>query len=475
MNLVSMTIPNGVTRIENYTFLGCHSLTSITLPNSITSIGNNAFWACSSLPSMTLPDNVITIGSHAFDECISLTSITIPNSVTTIGSQAFVFCEKLTSISLSNNLTTIGFGAFIECKSLTSITIPSSVKSIGEWVFYYCESLTSIDVENENNHFSSEDGILYNKDKTTLICCPAGKTSIYDIPNSVTKIDYSAFSTCTHLTSIILPNSVIIIEEEAFSYCTNLTSMTIPNGVTHVKYGTFGACTSLSSITIPKSVILIGSHAFANCRNLTSITNLNPNPIFLYSDVFSGVNQSQCTMEVPTSAVSAYQNAVVWKEFNIVGGGIAVNPTTNINRYGYTMGEGLYEAGDMVDVMAVAYDGYKFVNWTKDGVEVSDRELYIFTVTEDVELIANFEKDDVGIDELRVTNYELQVYPNPVNYELKITNYMGGAVEIFNLMGRRVMFFESLPLHKVTIDASPLPNGIYFLKIGKNTVKFVKQ
>jgi hypothetical protein len=75
----------------------------------------------------------------------------------------------------------------------------------------------------------------------------------------------------------------------------------------------------LTSITIPESVISIEWSAFYNCTSLTSVTNFNPVPVEIYSDVFKGVNISACTLEVPVNSVYAYQNANVWKEFNIVG------------------------------------------------------------------------------------------------------------------------------------------------------------
>jgi len=127
--------------------------------------------------------------------------------VTSIGQEAFLMCTNLTSITIPNSITNIGKGAFFGCTGLTSITIPASVTSIGDRVFLDSTSLAAINVDAGNTNYSSEQGILYNKDKTLLIQYPGGKTGAFTIPNSVTDIGrYSAFKGCTSLTSINIPN-----------------------------------------------------------------------------------------------------------------------------------------------------------------------------------------------------------------------------------------------------------------------------
>ena len=270
-NLTSITIPNSVRTIRKWAFVDCRNLTSITVPSGVTTIGDYVFGWCENLTSINLPNSVTTIGESAFLLCSSLTSITIPNSVTTIEEKAFELCENLTSINLSNNVTTIGKNAFIDCSSLTSITIPSSVTTIGDGAFVGCSSLTSIDVENENSAYASVNGVLFDKDKTTLIRYPSGKIAdTYVIPNSVTTIGEGAFGGC-NLTTITIPNGVTMIEREAFRYCSNLTSITIPSSVTTIGFFAFAECENLTSINIPSGVTTIGYGVFAGC-NLTSIT-----------------------------------------------------------------------------------------------------------------------------------------------------------------------------------------------------------
>ena len=271
-SLTSITIPNGVTSIDDWAFSGCSSLTSITIPNSVTEIDWGAFKGCSSLTSITIPNSVTEIGDYAFYGCTNLTNITIPDSVTGIGNSAFSGCTSLTSITIPNDVTSIGVDAFSGCTSLASITIPDGVTRIGGSAFSGCTSLTAIDVEVGNNNYTSVNGVLFNKDKTELICYPARKKgNNYKIPDGVTWIGGGAFSGCSNLTSITIPNSVTYIPDDAFSGCTSLSSITIPDGVTSIGNLAFKDCTSLASVTIPSSVTETGYCAFSGCTSLTAI------------------------------------------------------------------------------------------------------------------------------------------------------------------------------------------------------------
>ena len=184
-------------------------------------------------------------------------------SVTSIGNYAFEYCENITSVTIPDSVTSIGFRVFSNCTSLTSITIPNSVTSISGEAFENCTSLTAINVASENSNYVSVNGVLYNKDKTTIICYPAGKKdNNYKIPDSVTEIDDYAFNGCISLSSVTIPNSVTSIGVYAFEYCASLKSITIPDSVTWIGRYSFGGCTSLTSITIPNSVTSIGKKAF---------------------------------------------------------------------------------------------------------------------------------------------------------------------------------------------------------------------
>ena len=301
-SLTSVTIPNSVTSIGEHAFYDCTSLTSVTIPDSVTSIGWYAFYNCRSLTSVTIPDSVTSIGEYAFYNCRSLTSVTIPDSVTSIGDRAFYNCRSLTSVTIPNSVTSIGEYAFSDCTSLTSVTIPDSVTSIGSFAFRFCTSLTGIWVAEGNSHYSSDvSGVLFNKDKTTLVQCP-GAFAAYTIPNSVTSIGEYAFYDCISLTSVTIPDSVTIIGDFAFFYCTSLTSVTIPDSVTSIGYKAFCSCESLTSVTIPDSVTFIANEAFADCKSLTSV--MIPNGVTsIHDDAFSRCT-SLTSVTIPDSVTS---------------------------------------------------------------------------------------------------------------------------------------------------------------------------
>jgi len=319
-NLTSITIPNSVTSIGNNAFGGCTRLTSITIPNSVTSLGTSVFYGCSSLTSITLPNGITSIYGSVFYGCTSLASIIIPNGVTSLGSMAFYGCTSLTSITIPNGVTIIG-KTFYGCTGLTNITLPNSLIHIVDSAFYGCTSLASIIIPNgvtniaencfkncislkefvvseDNTEFSTIDGVLYNKDRTTLRCYPSAKSVAYTIPNGTTSIERNAFRGCTSLTNVTIPNGVTFIGLYAFADCTSLTSITIPNGITSI----FG-------------------YTFEGCTSLKEIYNNSPMPQAIHESCFNGVDKKTCKLYVPKGSYNAYWVSPIWGEFlNIIDG-----------------------------------------------------------------------------------------------------------------------------------------------------------
>lgn len=192
------------------------------------------------------------IGDRSFSGCTNLIRFNIPNGVTSIGIQAFGDCIKLTSITIPDSVISIAFGAFQGCTKLTSIMIPRSVThleffDIGDT--FRDSGLTNIEVDVLNPMYSSKEGVLFNKDRTTLIKYPHRRTGSYPIPDRVSTIGQAAFLGCQGLTSIVIPNTVNTIETLAFAACGSLTSVTIPNGVTKIGGGAFYLCGSLTGIS----------------------------------------------------------------------------------------------------------------------------------------------------------------------------------------------------------------------------------
>ena len=318
--LTSVTIPGNVTTICEEAFYNCNSLTTVTIPEGVTTIGDLAFGYCESLESVTIPASVTSIGYGAFGGCSGLTSVTIPEGVTTIDEYAFRDCSSLVSVSIPASATTISASAFNGCgesiytlenggkylgnseneylvlmgaesettsctimdgckiiadrafsnSSLTTVTIPASVTTIGGGALS-AYPLSTINVENGNSEFSSENGILFNQDKTILIRCPLAKSGEITIPNSVTTIDKFAFYQCRNITSVTIPTSVTTIGHDAFAYCTGLTTFTVPSSIETIEQNMLYGCSNLESVTISEGITSIGSWSFAFCDKLTTV------------------------------------------------------------------------------------------------------------------------------------------------------------------------------------------------------------
>ena len=263
-SLSSITIPDGVTKIEGGAFGGCTSLTSVEIPNSVKTISSSCFYGCTSLVSVTIPNSVTKIEGSAFSGCTSLTSIEIPTNVTKIENSTFSGCESLSSITIPDGVTKIEGNAFSGCKSLTSIIIPNSVTTIGDnntggSAFSNCSKLTSVTLSNQ----------LETIESYTFYGCTSLES--ITIPSSVTSIGEYAFNGCTSLSSITIPSSVTKIRQGAFHSCSGLSTITIPSSVTTIEGDAFRECSSLTSITLPGSVTLNNGNPFYNCASLSDV------------------------------------------------------------------------------------------------------------------------------------------------------------------------------------------------------------
>lgn len=288
-----------------------------------------------SIPSTLggIPVTIVGFESYpnsVFSSVDSVTSVIIPEGVKTIGHWAFNGCTNLESVFLPNSITEIGHAAFENCSKLESVTIPAGVTNIFSFAFNHCSKLTNFIVAPENPVYASNDGILFDKTKSTLITFPAGKSGHFQIPTNVTSIGYAAFATATNLTSVDIPQSVTniavwpfaacfgltnisvspdniayessegvlyskglfslitfpagktgaftvpstvtSIADVAFKKCTGLTYVAIPNTVTNLGYGLFVDCTALVEVSLPNSLTAIPDDIFANCTSLAGVT-----------------------------------------------------------------------------------------------------------------------------------------------------------------------------------------------------------
>ena len=268
-----------VTAIAASAFSSVSSLVGVTIPDSVTNLGNFAFSGCSALVDVTVSAGVTVIGIGTFENCASLSVVTLRGAVTSIQDDALASCPALFSFAIPATVTNLGTYSFFG-DGLTAVTIPASVTSIGTAAFMYCNQLPAIQVDPANPAYASVAGVLFNKNKTTLIEYPDGNLAAsYVISNGVTSISDSAFEYCK-LSSVTIASSVASIGNYAFESCMSLTGLIIPNGVTTIGNDAFAQCNGLTSINLPASVINLGQVPFANCNNMTSITVAAGNPAF---------------------------------------------------------------------------------------------------------------------------------------------------------------------------------------------------
>lgn len=427
-NLISVDIADTVTQIGDAAFRDCYNLRNIKWGAGLETIGTEAFKGCNYLKNIELPQGIKKISRAAFSNCLNLRNITIPESVIMIGQnddkkygtyqmdvfrgsgkleniivdenntnylsdngilfnkdKTVVICypegkndeeytlsntvdqigsfsfynSKLKAINIDNNCTKIRDGAFYMCNSLENITVPDNCIDIETPanVFYGCNNLKRIDVSQNNLKYASNNGILFNKEKTNIIRCPANKEGEnYIIPNTVQEIEMGAFANCINLKNITIPESVTKINGFAFMNCINLEEIIIPNsvkimgtslygfgigyvfeGCTNLKKAIlpkqlddfysdydfagcinlrdiqlpenteylgryiFASCIQLNNLTLPNSIKKIGDSAFSNCANLTTI-NLPTSLTQIGDFSFSGTNLEN--IEVPENITS---------------------------------------------------------------------------------------------------------------------------------------------------------------------------
>lgn len=207
--------------------LDSNGMLTISGTGDMMDCSSNAPWSSyrRQIKRVVIERGVTSIGMSAFYDCTNLTDIIIPNSVISIGSDTFYGCNNLRDIALPDSVASIGSFAFLFCTSLTSVTIPASVDCIGDRAFAACYGLREIGVAAECTAYSSENGVLFSNDQTTLHTVPAGLEGSYTIPDSVSSINVGAFYGCLQLTDIIIPDSVTDIGSHAFYNCTELSDV----------------------------------------------------------------------------------------------------------------------------------------------------------------------------------------------------------------------------------------------------------
>lgn len=303
-----------------------------------------------------------------------LTEVVLPSTVKSIGEFTFYFCMSLSSLTWDyfeeSALTDIGGNAFTSCTHLKALALPKNLRSIGVSALAGCTSLPAFTLDDSNDSFSVVDGLLYNKDQTILVNCPAGKVGAVVLPPTVKTLDSNAFYNCTKVTDITLPEGIDSIAYAVFVGCSSLKTLTIPASTRVMGYGGFTGCTNLESIEVapgnahytsldgaliedgysllaypnkkgiryevPENIqvlehyaccwtdlqeiilpqwVYLGYLALGYCHDLLSVTTRQTRPIDIDNDSFSEETYEKATLYVPEGCVEIYRSKEGWKNF----------------------------------------------------------------------------------------------------------------------------------------------------------------
>lgn len=444
--------------------------TNLVIEEGVTSIGGSVFQDFTALISVTFPKSLTRILALAFDGCNKLPSVKFPDSMEQIGYLAFNECESLTSVELPKNLSLLAGSAFRNCVSLTSVTVPAGVKRIIPSAFEGCKKLSTITVETGNPNYVSEDGLLFNKAKTTLVLYLAGRGgTTFTIPSGVTAIGSLAFGYC-ELIEVKIPAGVKDIDASAFSNSKKLSAVTvdagnadytsaegvlfdkakktlvrypegktgtayaIPAGVTNIEEAAFLNCSKLTTVTIPVGVKKIGSYAFA-CSGLSSVAI--PAGIDTISDGAFGDCWNLASVTLPSSVKAIRESAfVACQNLRDLTVGIKTPPV--ISKH--------------------VFEGVPVANVTLTVPKGSKAAYAAAPVWKEFKQIGESTVGNVALPEARIYAAGGRLY---------LTLQTAAPVGIYTLNGVLVRTF-SAPAGETTVT---LPQGVYIVRVGERTEK----
>ena len=337
-SLISVTIPNTLSRFAPKVFQECNNLDNIHIADL--EMWNHIFKGQTSNPipvahRIFLNGNQLTalnadfgceVSPYAFAQCKGLMHVNITNSITAISDGAFMQCPDLEAVAMGSGTERIGTNAFQGCNQLSAVRLGSGLKVIGKNAFNGCKGLNSLFLG--GNEQRIEEGAFRSCEKLPKVKLPA----------MLTTLGASAFRDCYELQEVIIPAGVTTIPDYAFYDCRKMETMEMGDAVTSIGSYAFYGCRSLKILNVPNATGTIGDNAFNNCETIrytyigTGITSIgayafanNYNVVGFYcravnvpscnTNAFSGSDPQYGILYVPDQSLSAYSAQSPWSSF----------------------------------------------------------------------------------------------------------------------------------------------------------------
>lgn len=307
-SLLHIVLPDVLTRIDAYAFMGCLNITgSLVIPEGVTEIREGAFNGVSGMTgSLQLPSTLTKIGSGGvFARGGFMCELKFPDGLTEIGDGAFTECRGLYGeLRLPSHLTYLGEGAFRECGFSGNLVIPQTLTEIKNWAFM-------------ETHFggtlSLHDGITAVGTGSFYNCKFRGQL---ELPKDLVVISEDCFNGCDFSGNLIIPDKVATISRACFAYNWRLMGVvTIPQSVQSIGERAFEQCGGLEGFVFEDGLEAIGSQAFYMCTGIGSIVCKSSVPPYLQNGAFDGVTKDNFTLEVPESSLVVYSTEPGWSDF----------------------------------------------------------------------------------------------------------------------------------------------------------------
>jgi hypothetical protein len=266
-SLTGVTIPNGVSSIGYQAFAGCLSLAAITVdaPNLFYSsedgvLFNKSQTTLIAFPAgragtYTIPNSVTRIGDYAFYGCGSLTNVTIPDSVTSVGDDAFCACASLTSVTIGG-ATSMGGQAFMSCTKLAGVYFQGNAPGVGSSVFSGDSNATVYHLPGTTGWGPTFAGL------PAFLWDPLSQAGYTTTNGTVTITRYTGPGGAVTIPGTITGLPVTSIGDYTFDGCTSLTSVTIDSGVTSIGDSAFYGCTNLTGVYFKGNAPSLGAYVF---------------------------------------------------------------------------------------------------------------------------------------------------------------------------------------------------------------------